>query len=187
MERKSSKRFSQKQNLLNQSNLYHKQIIQHKVQIPFNKIPSSLVSYFEEHARKNIMGKCYKEGYIFYDEGGKNVKVVAYTSGIMNSSHVDFIVLYEFDVCYPYEDMEIMCKVDSVTKIGIKAILSNDEKKNPIVIFASRIHNTKFFESNNGENSGSESLEGKIIKVKLIGSRFEVNDTYLSILGEIIE
>ena len=64
MEKKYSKRINKKQNLLNQSNLYHKQIIQHKVQIPFHKIPSSLVSYFEEYARKNIMGKCYKEGYI---------------------------------------------------------------------------------------------------------------------------
>ena len=114
-------------------------------------------------------------------------KIINYSIGKTISSYVIYDVLFEFMVCYPYEDMEIMCKVDSVTKIGIKAILSNDEKKNPIVIFASRIHNTKFFESNNGENSGSESLEGKIIKVKLIGSRFEVNDTYLSILGGIIE
>ena len=179
-----SKRVNQKQNLLNQPDLYHKQIIQHKVQIPFHKIPSSLVTYFETYARKHIMGKCYKEGYIFYGEGGKNVKVVSHTSGIMNSNLVDFNVMYEFDVCYPHEDMEIMCKVDSVTKIGIKAILSNDERKNPMVIFASRIHNVNFFESNNGE---TENLEGKIIKVRVIGSRFEVNDEYLSLLGEIIE
>ena len=186
MSRRITKNMEPTRNLLNQQHLYHKQIIQHKVQIPFHKIPSSLVTYFEDYARKHIMGKCHKEGYVFYNEGGKNVKVLSYTSGLMNASRVSYDVQYEFDVCYPYEDMELSCKIDSITKIGIKAILSNDEKKNPMVIFASRIHNVSYFEPNNGENGTTDNLEGTIIKVRVIGSRFEVNDPYLSLLAEII-
>ena len=98
-------------------------------------------------------------------------------------------VLYEFDVFYPYEDMEITCKIDSITKIGIRGIIDNNEKRNPVVVFASRLHNQSFFENEDIEEDGENDTgkEGDHIKVRVIGSRFEINDNHITVLGKILK
>ena len=77
--------------------------------------------------------------------------------------------MFNADVCYPYEDMQLSCIVENVAKIGIKAIVSNDE--NPIVVFISREHNL-----NTGEEFDIDSYEeGDTVNIKVIGHRFEIN------------
>ena len=67
-------------------------------------------------------------------------------------------------------------KVINITKIGIKAVVTMEN--NPMVLFVSREHNGHIdFENFDRDDK---------IKVKVIGFRFEVNDEYLSVLGEII-
>ena len=66
--------------------------------------------------------------------------------------------------------------IKNITKIGIRATIS--ELNNPIILFISREHNPdKDFES---------YKENQIIKVKVLGNRFELNDEYISVIGELI-
>jgi len=152
--------------------LYTQSIIHHKVSVSFNNIGSNMENYFKKHAIRYIEGKCRKEGYI----RPNSIKVVSYSTGLLHADNVIYDVVYSADVCFPCEDMIIKCKIVNITKIGIRAIIS--EIHNPIVLFISREHNAnKNFE---------EYEEGNVINIKVIGHRFELNDEYISVIGEII-
>jgi DNA-directed RNA polymerase subunit E'/Rpb7 len=152
--------------------LYTQSIIHHKVSVPFNNIGNNMENYFKKHAIRYIEGKCRKEGYI----RPNSIKVVSYSTGLLNADNVIYDVVYSADVCFPCEDMIIKCKIVNITKIGIRAIIS--EIHNPIVLFISREHNAnKNFEDYD---------EGNVINIKVIGHRFELNDEYISVIGEII-
>ena len=63
---------------------------------------------------------------------------------------------------------------------------------NPCVIFASQVHNEHIFmnegvENDEGELDSDNLKEGDKIKIRVIGSRFEINDPYISLLGKIIQ
>jgi DNA-directed RNA polymerase subunit E'/Rpb7 len=125
-------------------------------------------SYFLEYAKDRIEGRCRNEGFI----RNGSAKIVSYTSGIIHSNQVQFRVLYLFDVCFPYEGMVVECMVKSVSKIGIRATMS---EPTPMVVYVLREHNA--------------FLDYKInskIYVKIMGHRFEHNDPFISVFGELV-
>jgi DNA-directed RNA polymerase subunit E'/Rpb7 len=157
---------------LDYDNLYVKSIIHHKISVPFVNIGKNMEYYFKKHAVRYIEGKCRKEGFI----RPNSIKVISYSTGLLQADNVVYDVVFSADVCYPCEDMIIKCKIINITKIGIRAIIS--EVYNPIVLFISREHNaSKNFE---------DYEEGNVINIKVIGHRFELNDEYISVIGEII-
>ncbi len=163
---------------LQQPGLYQNQIICQKIHVPFQYLHNDLNKIFMNHMENKVMNQCEKEGYI----SSRNCKVVTYSAGRTVSSIVEFKVHFEVDVCYPCENMRLQCYVQSITKIGIKAILSNDETENPIVVFASYLHNPTIFE----RNMNSEYKVGDQIQVRVLGHRFEIHDPSIYVLAEII-
>jgi len=152
--------------------LFIPSIINEKITIPFNKMSNNMTRYFESYAEKRIEGKCRNEGYIRL----KSSNVISYSTGLLFSDKVIYDVVYSVEVCYPYENMEIDCKIKNITKIGIRAVIS--ETNNPIILFISREHNP--------DKEFDNYKENQIIKVKVIGQRFELNDEYISVIGELI-
>jgi len=63
-----------------------------------------------------------------------------------------------------------------MAKIGIRAIISTTN--NPIVFYISREHNQNTDFDNYKENES--------INVKIIGKRFQLNDPYIEVIGEIV-
>lgn len=186
--RKNIKAKNEYDDLLKQP-IYSEELVHIKVCMDFNNFTSNLEEYFVQYANKNLVNKCLKEGYISND----NINVVSYSSGKIKEDKLIFDVIYKFKICNPHENMILYAKIDNITKIGIKASLSDDETLNPIVIFASRLHNSHIImeeQDNNDSNSNPFKnifKEGDIIKVKIIASRFEINDANLYLLGEIIK
>ena len=173
---------------LTEQKIYSKQIIRFRVRFEFNQIGSFMKERIMNYARKNLMGKCHKEGYISTD----HVDVINYTSALLQGNHVYYDVDYEFNVLYPYEGMEFFCKIQNITKIGIKGIISNNESENPIVAFASRIHNQNIFTEDDEQDVYDEQESigykiGDVIKVTTLGHRFEINDPHTSLLVKILE
>lgn len=178
---------------LEQQPIYVKQIITRKIKIPFSKLYNSVEDVFKEHAKKFIQGKCCKEGYI----SPKYIKIIEYSAPIAISGNVVYDVAFEFEVYYPFEGQEVSVRVTNITKIGIKAVISQNENKNPITVFASRIHNPHVIMKDDNIELNDELAndnefqhiysEGDVIKVKVIGCRFEQNDASVSVLGEIIK
>jgi hypothetical protein len=157
---------------LNTDVLYTQAIIQEKIKIQFNKVSNNMTKFFEIYAEKKIESKCRNEGYIRMGSSS----VLSYSTGLLSSDNIVYNVVYSVDVCYPYENMEIKCKIKNITKIGIRAVIS--EHNNPIVLFISREHNP--------DKDFDQYKENQIIKVKVLGHRFELNDEYISVIGELL-
>jgi DNA-directed RNA polymerase subunit E'/Rpb7 len=121
-----------------------------------------------------LEGYCLKEGYVKPD----SVEIIEYSPGSIMGENVKFQVSLQCMVCHPVEGMIIDCSVKNVTKAGIRAEISKYEKS-PLVIFVARDHHYDNVEFNNIK-------EDDIIQVKIIGMRFELNDTYVSVIAELI-
>ena len=170
--------------------IYTKQLINKKVRIPFAQLSNSVEKIFKEYAQQFITGKCSKEGYI----SANYIKIIEYSAPQCVSSDAIYDVLYEFEVYNPYEGQELNAKVSNITKIGIKAVISSNNRNNPATIFASRLHNEHVIMKD--DNLEIENLEhsldniyseNDIIRIQVIGYRFEINDTSVYILGKIID
>tara|TARA_A100001011_G_scaffold398231_1_gene501896 strand:- start:6496 stop:7050 length:555 start_codon:yes stop_codon:yes gene_type:complete len=170
--------------------IYTKQLVNKKINVPFAKLSESVEKIFKDYADKFIVGKCSKEGYI----SSNYVKVIEYSAPKCVSHNVIYDVMYEFNVYNPYEGQELFAKVSNITKIGIKAVISSDNRNNPITVFASRLHNEDIIMKDDSiefaqEMDSSKHIYGEndIIKIQVIGHRFEINDSSIYILGRIIE
>jgi len=132
----------------------------------------------KETLRKKISekfeGTCCKYGYVKPD----SLSIQNYSAGIINNDYILFTCTVEMLVCSPVEGMVIECQVQNITKAGIRAEI-HKYNPSPLVIFIARDHHFQnaYFNSIN---------ENDVIYIKVIGSRFELNDKYISVIAEII-
>ena len=149
---------------------------QKKVHIMFKSVGKNIKDTLLKIIKDEIEGKCIEQGYI--REGSS--RIITYSAGQLIKDKVAFDVMVECETCKPVEDMIIRkCIVKNVTKAGIRAEMKT-KNKTPFVIFISRDHqyNSEYF---------SSIKENDLINVKVIGSRFELNDPYISIIAELVE
>ena len=159
---------------IRQNDLYSKCILAKKLKIPFNTIGPNIIKKIEATLIKKYEGKCILEGYIKTN----SCKILSYSCGMIDEGNkVIMNILFECLVCLPCEGMLVDCIVKNITKAGIKAEI-NDEIS-PLIIFLARDHhhNNPMFSKVNEKDS---------INIKVVGKRFELNDNYISVLGEFI-
>jgi DNA-directed RNA polymerase subunit E'/Rpb7 len=155
--------------------IYSKCLITRKIVLNINVIGKNLKETIEANIKANYEGKCIVEGYI--KQGSTNI--ITYSSGLIERGNIiSFEVVFECEICFPVEGMLILCSVKNITKAGIRAESATDIPS-PIVVFVAKDHhfNSSHF---------SEVNEGDKITVKVIGQRFELNDKYISIIGELV-
>ena len=75
--------------------------------------------------------------------------------------------------------MLINCVAKNITKAGIRAE-SDTDVPSPIVVFIAKDHHYS-------APHFAEVKEGDKLTVRVIGQRFELNDKYISIIGELIK
>ena len=154
--------------------IYSKNLIHRKISISIDLIGSNLINIIQTKISKSYEGKCSKEGYI---KNG-SIQVISYSSGILQDDFVVFDVSFECLICRPVEGMRILCKIDNITKAGIRASYYN-QVESPITVFLARDHyanNPIFLKLN----------EGDIINIKVVGTRFELNDKNIYIIAELL-
>lgn len=156
--------------------IYSRCLLTRKIVLPITIIGKNLDEVIEEYIKNNFEGKCVVEGYIKPNSS----KIIRYSSGVIErGNNIVFEVVFECDVCFPVEGMLIVCTVKNVVKAGIRAEAAN-EVPSPIVVFVAKDHhfnNQQFNETQVGDN----------ITVRVIGQRFELNDKYISIIGELVK
>ena len=150
-----------------------KNIITRKIHLPFTSIGENIKENIEEFLRLQIEGKCIDEGYI----RPNSIKIVSYSAGVIIGNNVIFNILFECLVCRPVEGMRFRALVKNVTKAGIRAEIN--ETKSPVVVFIARDHHYKSKEF-------ALLKEGDDVNVRVIGIRYELNDEYISIIGELV-
>jgi len=153
--------------------IYMKNVITRKIHLPFTSIGENIKENIEEFLSLQIEGKCIDEGYI----RPNSIKIVSYSAGVVMGNNVIFDVLLECLVCRPVEGMRFLATVKNVTKAGVRAEIN--ELKSPVVVFIARDHHYK-------NNDFTLLKEGDNINVRVIGIRYELNDEYISIIGELV-
>ena len=74
--------------------------------------------------------------------------------------------------------MKIDCVIKNITKAGIRA--ETNEENTPMIIFIARDH---YY----GQNFMGDLQENDNIIVRIIGTRFELNDKYISVIADFVQ
>lgn len=156
-------------------NVYSRCLLTRKVSLPVVNVGKNLKETIEDNVKTIFEGKCVAEGFIKPNSS----KIVTHSCGVIERGNIiTFDVVFECDVCFPVEGMLIQCTAKNITKAGIRAE-SATEVPSPVVVFVAKDHhytNQQF----------SEIKEGDKIMIRVIGQRFELNDKYVSIIGELV-
>jgi DNA-directed RNA polymerase subunit E'/Rpb7 len=158
------------------SSTYTRCLVNRTITLPISTIGKNLKSTIETNIAINYEGKCVVEGFI----KPNSCKLITYSSGlIQKGDQISFEIVFDCEVCFPVENMLISCVAKNITKAGIRAESSTDSPS-PIVVFIAKDHNydNPLF---------ADIKEGDEFTTRVIGQRFELNDKYISIIGELVK
>jgi DNA-directed RNA polymerase subunit E'/Rpb7 len=156
--------------------IYSRCLITRNIVLPITNIGKNIKEVIEENIKSNFESKCLVEGFI----KPNSAKIITYSSGIIyRGSSVSFEVIFECEVCFPVEGMLVSCVAKNITKAGIRAE-SSTEVPSPVVVFIAKDHHYNVSHFN-------DVKEGDKINVRVIGQRFELNDKFVSIIGELVK
>ena len=161
---------------MSHSGIYSKGVLTKTCALSLDEVGRNIKEILETKLKRELEGKCSKDGYIKDD----SLHVITYSSGkIIDGSTIMFEVVIEVLLSFPVEGMLIEARADNITKAGIKASIP-DTDPSPLVIFISRdhFHSDDYFRS---------VQEGESIIVRVIGQRFELNDPFISVIGELVK
>jgi DNA-directed RNA polymerase subunit E'/Rpb7 len=157
--------------------VYIKSVLTQKVVLSITEIGGNIKQVLEEKLVHQNEGKCIPQGFI----KPKSINIIRYSCGLINSPYTEFYAVFECMICHPIEKMIIdNCTVKTITKAGIHAEVITENDVVPIVVFIAKDHHNtnKYFNS---------IKENEKITVKVIGVRFELNDSYISVIAELTE
>jgi len=155
-------------------NVYSLSQITKSITLPIGAIGKELYQTIERTIAAMVEGKCIVEGFV---KTG-SVRVITYSSGLVKSNNVTFIVVFECSVCFPVSGMLLNCVAKNITKAGIRAE-SSEETPSPFVLFIARDH----YYASDYFNSIEEKEK---FTARVIAQRFELNDKYVSIIAELV-
>jgi DNA-directed RNA polymerase subunit E'/Rpb7 len=156
--------------------IYSRGLITRKIILPINTIGKNIKEVIEQNIQTTFEGKCVAEGYIKPESS----KIISYSSGTIDrGNYVSFEVVFECDICFPVEGMLIQCVAKNITKAGIRAE-SATEFPSPVIVFIAKDHHYNVA-------NFADIKEGDKIIARVIGQRFELNDKYVSIIGELVK
>jgi DNA-directed RNA polymerase subunit E'/Rpb7 len=155
---------------------YIKSLLTKKVVLAITEVGKNIKQNLEDKIVSVMEGKCIEEGFI----RPNSVRVISYSCGIINTENIEFQTVFECYVCHPVEGMEILCTVKTITKAGIHAEYIDVNDVVPIVVFVAREHhfNDRFF---------ADVKESSKIKIRVIGIRYELNDTQICVIGKLLQ
>jgi DNA-directed RNA polymerase subunit E'/Rpb7 len=153
--------------------IYTSSVLHRTVTVDMQSIGKNINTILHTILTERYEGKCSVEGYI----KPNSIKIVETSSGLVAGNKVEFEVMFQCQICFPVEGMEITCVAKNITKAGIRC--ESIESPSPLIVFVARDHHY----SNDVFGSIKENAQ---IKVKVIGQRFELNDTHISIIGELV-
>ena len=158
------------------SSIYSRGLITRNVTLSITNIGKNIKETLENSVIFNFEGKCLVEGFVKPNSS----KIIAYSSGLIERGNlISFEIIFECDICFPVEGTKITCIAKNITKAGIRAESAFDVPS-PIVVFIARDHHY------NVADFGSVKEDDKFT-VRVIGQRFELNDKFISIIGEFVK
>ena len=159
--------------------LFTKTKIHRSITVPFHRIArsSKIVDVLNKEMSNMLEGKCSIEGYVCPG----TTEIIQHSCGRLNGGNVIFDVDLNCLICLPNEQTKISCVAKTITQAGIRAVAKGLQpgSTSPIEVFLSR-------DMNMHSNSAEQFLlvkEGDILIVEIIGRRFVLNDTHVTIIA----
>jgi DNA-directed RNA polymerase subunit E'/Rpb7 len=148
-----------------------------KINIPPKSMNKDINKAILRHLRREYEGKCIKDGYI----KKKSISVLnkglgRIEKGLFNGNII-YDIEYVAEVCNPAEGQILHCKVISMNKIGVIAIVSDDENQPIKVLLPKYTHREN--------NIFKDITDGNVLEIEVIGKRFELNSTFISVVGKL--
>tara|TARA_Y100000816_G_C26092394_1_gene577468 strand:- start:511 stop:1029 length:519 start_codon:yes stop_codon:yes gene_type:complete len=151
--------------------IYIKNILTRKIHLPFSLLGNNIKELLQQKISKKYEGICIKEGFL----KPNSIEIITYSSGVVKGDNVLFDVAFNCLICKPVEGMRIKVNVKNVTKAGIRA---EYKEPTPIVVFISR-------DQSYADEEFNSIKEDDTIYIKVIGIRYELNDTFISVIASI--
>ena len=111
--------------------VYVRNMISMKVFLKIREVGRNTKGNLERKIVEKTEGKCIPEGYIRPD----SVRVLSYSSGVVNLENIEFQVVFECLVCNPVEGMHVECVVKTITKAGIHGEVVTEKGYVPLKVF----------------------------------------------------
>lgn len=156
-------------------NIYMRNVLARELTIPFNSVGENIEEVIRNKLSQLYESKCIENGYIKKN----SIRLLTFSHGTVDAENIKFNVAFECSICKPVEGMRIKCKAVQITKAGIRALYeTKTEEPSPVNIFIAREHHLNNSNLNNVE-------ENDLIDIKVIGIRYEINDSNIAVLGEL--
>ena len=140
--------------------------------VPIHLVGKRLHQTLEAMLAAENEGKCNQYGYI----RPNSTRVLATSNPECRGAYCSVEVLYKCSVFHPVDGMNLKCVAVSISKAGIMA-KSADETPSPFQLMVARDHYYS--------NDVFHSIEkGDTFVARVKGSRFELNDAHVMIIGE---
>lgn len=161
--------------------LFVKQRIRRTLSIPFYKINKSMniTQLLRSQLAKSVEGRCSVEGYI----SPNSISICSHSCGTLAAGNINFDITADCLVCFPDEHKIIKCIAKTITQAGIRAGARYLQHGNvsPIEVFLSRDMNSQMREL------FSRIEENDILTVEIIGRRFVLHDTHVTIIAMLLD
>jgi len=156
--------------------VYIRSILTQKVILHIKEIGRNVKQNLEQKIVSKNEGRCITEGFI----RPNSVKIISYSSGLVNSENIEFQTVFECMICHPIEGQLIECIAKTVTKAGIHAEVVTENDIVPVTVFIARDHH-------NTNKHFATIKENANLSVRVIGVRFELNDPYICVIGQLLD
>jgi DNA-directed RNA polymerase subunit E'/Rpb7 len=157
------------------SPIYIPSMLTTRLTIPMAQISRHVKTVLERELQRKYEGRCIADGFV----RPGSITIVSYSAGVVRNEYIEFVVVYQAEICHPVENLILECVTKTITKAGIHAVV-RDERNDiePMTVFVAKDHHytNKYF---------SKIKENEKINVRVIGVRFELNDTCVYVIGEL--
>lgn len=156
--------------------VYIRSVLTQKILLSITEIGKNIKQNLELKIIAKNEGKCIAEGFI----RPNSVRIINYSSGLVNSEYIEFQCVFECMICHPVEGMLINCTSKTITKAGIHAQVITENDVIPVTVFIARDHHN----TNQYFNTVKENQD---IIIRVIGVRFELHDMYICVIGQLVD
>jgi hypothetical protein len=161
--------------------LFVKRQIKRTITVPFYKITKAvnITQLLRTELAKGVEGRCSVEGYI----SPNSISICSHSCGTLSAANIHFDITADCLICFPDEHTVIKCVAKTITQAGIRAGARylQPGHVSPIEVFLSRDMNTQTREL------FSRIEENDILTVEIIGRRFVLHDTHVTIIAMLLD
>jgi hypothetical protein len=161
--------------------LFVKRQIKRTITVPFYKITKAvnITQLLRTELAKGVEGRCSVEGYI----SPNSISICSHSCGTLSAANIHFDITADCLICFPDEHAVIKCVAKTITQAGIRAGARylQPGHVSPIEVFLSRDMNTQTREL------FSRIEENDILTVEIIGRRFVLHDTHVTIIAMLLD